>query len=95
MPDTSTVSLIEELGAEDYAEVGESLYEVEPLGYVVELDMLWITWVRESLEARNMNRVLRQAMHYWQGDSTKDHLSGAQPHWEFLAPDGWRVLQRL
>lgn len=85
----------ERAAALGYMDPGERLYEVAALGTLVKLDMLWITWVRESLDADDAPKAYRQAALYWQGHSTRDHMATAQPHWEFLALDGWRVVALL
>ena len=65
---------VDRCAAQQYATDAEHLYEVESVGPVHELDMLWVTWVRESLERQDIARAERQATLYWQGRPTDDGL---------------------
>lgn len=71
----------------EYAEPHEYVYEVEQPDNSVVADMLWITWIRESIAAGDVGRAERQAGCYWRGESTRDHGSHASPHWEIVTTD--------
>lgn len=78
--------------ARSYAAPDEQIYQVELTDVSVTLDMLWVTWIRESLSSGDRTRAERQAAHYWGGQSARNYLPAATPHWEVLTPGDLLVV---
>jgi hypothetical protein len=65
----------------------EHLYEVSIETTPFRADMMWITWIRESLGSGDHERAVRQADLYWSRAATSDHKSDATVHWELLTAE--------
>lgn len=74
-----------------YRTNGEFLYRVEVLDPYC-ADMLWITWIREHLEAGRPDSARTCAAHYWSGTPTTVLRTDAVVHWELLTARPMRVL---